>query len=259
MPIVKKPAAVKTAVKTVAVKPLTSWSFSRYTDYKTCPLKAKLKHVDRMKEPPSAAMERGNTIHNLAENFVKGLLPKLPPELKGFAEDFKTLKGIYKRKTFPIIVEDQWAFTAEWDDTEWNNWAECWLRIKLDVAHYEEHVLYVTDWKTGKHSDFKATEYAEQLELYALAALLKSQREDVEVMPRLGWLDEGFYTYPQDKEGNYISYNRADIPALKKLWATRTKAMMSDTRFAPKANSTCKWCWFGQSGKAKGGPGLCKF
>ena len=37
--------------KTIPIKPLTSWSFSRYSDYKTCPLKAKLKHIDKIQEP----------------------------------------------------------------------------------------------------------------------------------------------------------------------------------------------------------------
>lgn len=246
--------------KVIPIKPLTSWSFSRYGDWKTCPLKAKFKHIDRIKEPANEAMERGNRIHEMAERFVKGTLPKLPAELGQFKADFAALKKMYKAKQDPMIVEDQWAFTATWEETQWNDWTGCWLRIKLDVAHYEGNVMIVTDWKTGKYSDYKAAEYNEQLELYAVAALRMTARpDDVVVRPRLGWLDEGHYTYPTDKAGNDLSYTIADLKPLTKLWEKRVKPMMSDTRFAPKPNSTCKWCFYGQAGKAKGGPGLCKF
>ena len=77
-----------TAKKVIPIKPLTSWSFSRYQDYKSCPAKAKYKHIDKLKEPPSPAMERGAAIHNLCEQYVRGTLAKLPPELKLFKDEF---------------------------------------------------------------------------------------------------------------------------------------------------------------------------
>lgn len=245
--------------KVIPLKPLTSWSFSRYSDWRTCPLKAKLKHIDKISEPPNPAMQRGNDIHQMAENYVKGTLARLPAELSKFKQDFMDLRKRYKAKKEPMIVEDQWAFTATWEETRWNDWANCWLRIKLDVAHYEGNVLYKTDWKTGKYSDYKVTEYNEQLELYALAAILMSARADVVVRPRIGWLDEGFYTHPTDKAGVEVEYTKDDEARLKKEWLRRVTPMMKDTRFAPKPNATCKWCFYGQAGKAKGGPGICKF
>lgn len=245
--------------KVIPIKPLTSWSFSRYSDWRACPLKAKLKHIDKISEPPNAAMQRGNDIHHMAENYVKGTLPKLPKELALFKQDFADLRKRYKAKKEPMIVEDQWAFTKTWEETRWNDWAGCWVRIKLDVAHYEGNVLYKTDWKTGKYSDYKVAEYNEQLELYALASLLMSRREDVVVHPRIGWLDEGFYTSPTDKAGNELSYTKDDQSRLMKEWNKRVTPMMSDTRFAPKPNATCKWCFYGQAGKAKGGPGICQY
>ena len=63
---------------------ITSWSFSRYADYKNCPLKFKLKHVDKLNEPPNEAMARGAAIHTLAEEYIKGKGRTVPPELKLF-------------------------------------------------------------------------------------------------------------------------------------------------------------------------------
>lgn len=236
--------------KIIPIKPLTSWSFSRYQDYKSCPAKAKYKHVDKLKEPPSAAMARGAAIHNLCEQYVKGTLPKLPAELYLFKDEFAKLRKMYKAKKLPMVVEDNWAFTVDWDESAWNDWVHCWVRIKLDCAHYESSgVMIVTDYKTGKMNDFKNVEYMEQLELYALAALLMSAVENVTVVPRLLYLDSGDVYPPAGKE---IKYTRADTKRLLAEWNTRVKPMMSDTRFAPKPSAnSCKWCFFSAS---KNGP-----
>ena len=61
-------------------KMITSWSFSRYSDYQQCPAKAKYKHVLRMKEPPNDAMARGTAIHTMAEDYIKGKLNPLQVE-----------------------------------------------------------------------------------------------------------------------------------------------------------------------------------
>lgn len=85
---------------------ITSWSFSRYSDYKQCPLKAKLKHVDKLKEPPNEAMARGAAIHNIAEKYIKGEGRTLPAELKQFGAEFKMLRKQYKKKINGMVVED---------------------------------------------------------------------------------------------------------------------------------------------------------
>lgn len=237
-----------------AVPRLTSWSYSRYSDWRSCPLKCKLKHIDRIKEPGSPAMERGNQIHKDAEAYIKGQTAKLAPDLALFKDEFKTLRALYKKKALPVVVEDNWAFTAGWDQTRWDDWAHCWVRIKLDCAHHvADNAMVVTDWKSGRMREEKNVEYTEQLELYALSALLiHDWLEQVEV--RLGWTDAGAF-WPEAP----MVFTRADVGKLKKEWNKRVKPMMSATSFPPKANKDCRWCFYGQAGKAKGGPGLCKF
>jgi len=246
------------AKKVIPIKQLTSWSFSRYSTYKVCPLKAKISFIDKIQEPPNEAMSRGNAIHTLAEEFIKGKAAKLAPELKLFEKEFKRLRAMFKKVSQAMVVEDQWAFTKDWDETQWNNWAACYVRIKLDCAHHEgEAVMMVTDWKTGKFRPEQNEEYVEQLELYALSALLLHEHIE-EVIPRLAYTDLG-RIYPNGTDEPVLSYTRKDIPRLKKLWEKRVKPMMSDTTFAPRPNDKCKWCWYGQSKKAAGGPGLCKY
>lgn len=237
-------------------KQFTSWSFSRYSDWKRCPLAAKLKHLDKISEPKNPAMQRGADIHDEAAAYLKGNLAKLSPDLALFKDEFKRLRLLSKKRLLGFVCEDNWAFTAEWDKTQWNDWLRCWVRIKLDCAHHETiDVMVVTDWKTGKFREELHEEYLEQLELYALAALILHPHLK-EVRPRLVYTDQGLIYPPVTKP---IVYTQADVPRLKKLWAKRINPMMKDTRFAPKPNSKCHWCFYGQSGVAKGGPGLCRF
>lgn len=235
---------------------VTAWSFSRYSTYRQCPAKFKFSALMRINEPKNAAMERGAEIHTMAEMYLKGTTTKLPAELKLFADEFKKLRLLYKKRTVGITVEDNWAFTAEWDRTEWNNWLKCWVRIKLDCAHQsDDETMVISDWKTGKMREELHEEYLEQLQLYALSALLLHPHINF-VKPRLVYLDQGMIYPPVDDP---IVYDRSDIPKLKKLWEKRVKPMFMDKTFAPKANDKCHWCFYGQSGKAKGGPGLCKY
>lgn len=92
--------------KVIPIKQLTSWSFSRYSDYKQCPLKCKLKHIDKISEPPNPAMARGAAIHNLAEDYIKGKVPKLAPELVLFKDEFSRLRKMFKKISQSMVVED---------------------------------------------------------------------------------------------------------------------------------------------------------
>lgn len=241
--------------RVIPIKQFTSWSFSRYSDYKLCPLKAKLKHLDKIFEPKNPAMERGAQIHNLAEDYLKGKVAKLAPELKLFAKEFAQLREFYKRRTSLMTVEDSWAFTSSWSETRWDDWVNCWVRIKLDCGHQVSlDTLVITDWKTGKFREESNEEYMEQLELYALGGLLVYPHIN-NVIPYLAYTDQGF-VYP-DKEP--LIFTRNDLQRLRTLWERRVTPMMKDKVFAPRPNSKCIWCWYGQSKKSAGGPGLCKY
>jgi hypothetical protein len=200
-------------------------------------------------------MERGALLHDQARDYIKGILKKIPLELKLVKTELDKLKKLFKKKIQGAIVEEDWAFTKDWDLTQWNDWNNCVLRVKLDAAHYlKEDILIFTDWKSGKFRQEMNEEYLEQLELYALAALVKLPHVN-EVRPRLYYVDLGIQ-YPET-DGELV-FTRKDIPSLKKAWARRTKAMLNDTVFPPKSNDKCRWCFYGQSGKSKGGPNLCK-
>ena len=224
---------------------ITAWSFSRYSTYAQCPRKARYLYIDKLKEPGSPAMERGNEIHKLAERYIKGQVARLPPVLALFRASFSALRKAFKDDRTSIAVEETWAFRRDWTRTTWDDWNGCWLRVKLDVAHVIEGNVVIIDHKTGKFSpSYNLQQYMEQLDLYALASLIVYPSHSV--TPFLRFLDHEI-VYPEEP----ITYVPADLPRLKKEWERRTKPMLRDRTFAPKPNSLCRFCHFR---KDNGGP-----
>jgi len=228
-------------------KQLTSWSFSRYGDYKRCPAYAKYKHIDKLKEPENDAMARGTAIHKLAEDFTTGALRKLPAELAQFDAEFA---GVKKQKH--KLMEQQWTFTRDWQPTAWDDWKNAWLRVKVDLALVTpDGVLKIVDHKTGQMREEKHEEYAEQINLYEVAGLAAAAagmlpRAIERVEAELWYLDAGVI-WPESP----ASIPMQDLPKLKKAWEKKVIPMLSDTRFAPRPGNYCRWCAFSQS---KGGP-----
>lgn len=229
---------------------ITSWSASRFFTYDLCPAQAKYKFVEKLTEPGNEAMQRGNDIHKLAENYIKGAGRTIPKELTKFTNLFKDLRKRNKKVISGMFVEDTWAYRDDWSQTTYNDWNGCKLRVKLDCAVYSDDLkgLTIYDWKTGKFRPEESGNYELQMELYALAAFKRFPQLE-EVRASLVYLDTGD-VYPPDD----TPFLRKDVPKLEKIWAKRVKAMLTDKRFLPKPNNKCRWCHFR---KENGGP--CKF
>ena len=117
-------------------KKIRSWSYSRLLDFEACPLKAKLKIIDKIPEPERElppgktehANDRGTRIHLECENFVKGQGP-FPKEMKHFEAELKSVQARYKQGN--VSLEGEWGFNKNWEPTDWMS---AWLRVKLDVC-----------------------------------------------------------------------------------------------------------------------------
>lgn len=239
----------------------TAWSFSRYSDYRQCPRKAKLKHIDKIEEPPNDAMRRGADIGRLAELYIKGKVRTLPKVLDKFKKTFASMRDTYKKNPQRMVVEDQWALDGKWARSEWFA-KDCVVRIKVDAGRLESKgFMLITDWKTGKYRAEKREEYVEQLELYCLGALVLDETLE-KVQARLAYLDEGIiFPEPESDEEATLTFTRADIPKLKRTWDKRTRAMLLDRSFPPRPNDKCRWCHYRkENSKAlPGGKQLCQY
>lgn len=230
---------------------ITAWSYSRYADYKQCPLRFKLKYLDKMQEPGSPAMQRGGDVHKEGENYLvaKRAPKKVPDSYKFFAEEMEQLRGLEP------MVEQQWGFTRQWTPTGWFG-SDTWLRIVCDVVvKYDDATVDLIDFKTGRKYDTNE----EQVELFSTAPFIKWPETEL-VQTRLWYLDqpkdnEVLRTYARDTgvvddEGRNVK----TFAEIRKEWEAKIVPMFKDKRFAPTPNDKCKWCNFS---RAKGGP--CKF
>lgn len=225
---------------------ITAWSYSRYADYEQCPLMFKLKHIDRIKPPGSAAMDRGSQIHKLGENYLKApRAGKVPTEYKHFADEMKQLHGLKPRVELQLGFNDRWEPATRSGNDPYGWFAkDTWLRIVCDVdVRYEDFTADIIDFKTGKKYDTNE----HQVELFSTAPFMEDERIQ-HVTTRLWYLD-----LPTDNEV-VREYTRKDYLAIKKDWTKRVQPMFNDKRFAPKPNQKCGWCHFR---KANGGP--CRY
>jgi len=211
---------------------ITAWSYSRLRDWETCPFKAKLKHVDKKKEPDSPAMARGSAIHKLAEDYVRGDIKKIPAELLSFKKEFDEI-----RKVKQVYVEEQLAFDANFKlmdlETGWFD-RGAWCRVKMDLRAIVKNVMRLIDHKTGKKKD----EHKDQLEFYALIGFILDA--DVKIIEtELWYLDmNGTEKIVRD------TFQRKDFDKIKARWLKRVKPMMVDKSFHPKPNPGCRFCYF---------------
>lgn len=226
---------------------MSAWSFSRYKDWLECPLKARFKHIDRLKEPGSKAMERGSSLHKIAEDFTvkriseKELVAKVaefeveykkPTSILDFLDEFN---GVRKLKP---ICEESWGFKSDWSETGWFG-ADVWCRIKLDMAVVLKNgVLRVVDHKSGR----PAADHPDQLSLYSLSSFVKFPAVK-KISSEIWYLDSG--------EQTVVEFGRDQLPALTEEWNDRVAPMMNDTKYQAKPNSKCQWCHYR---KGNGGP-----
>lgn len=229
---------------------ILAWSWSRYQLYQTCPLKVKLTVIDKLQEPKNEAMTRGGAMHDDARDYITGVRARVTKDLAPAKKELDALRALYKQRVKLAVrgmapnVEEEWAFTSSWTETEWRNWSLAWLRVKLDAGWWETATRYrVRDWKSGKMNDRNVHEYGEQLELYALAVLLRFPH-CAEVAPDLFFIDNAT-AYPAADA--LTIFTRKDLPRLKKAWLLRTKRLLSDTKFAPTPGWQCPGCYFNKS------------
>lgn len=212
-----------------------AWSYSRLKSFEECPYKVYIASVKKIQEPQGEAAARGEAIHKLGEDFVKGETQALAKEFAYFEVDMRKLRAMYQERK--VEVEGEWGFTIDWQPTDWMA-GDCWARIKLDAIAFEsETSALVIDYKTGKKIGNEIAHKQQGL-LYAIGSFLR--------FPNLEFVRCEFW-YVDQKERMTTSYTRVD--ALKWLPAFTRRGMLLTTNenWAPTPSPTaCRWCSYGK-------------
>lgn len=259
----------------------TAWSASRLDDYTTCPLMAKLKHLDKLctncfegqikggfdgkpavctkchrEQEKGPALVRGDEIGNALDNYLLGKKRSVPDTIrhKEVVKLVKDARDMVKASTGRPQM--QINLTREWKPWTGAPWApEVWFRGRMDFLYTDKDRARVIDWKTGgvdKSSGAVRAQdkYDDQLMLYNIAALsiLPGIQE---VTAALVFLD---CKEPHKALVERDGLHRKDLVKAQKAMTKKALPMLSDTTFAPRANFSCTWCGFASK---RGGP--CPF
>lgn len=232
---------------------INAWSMSRLDVFESCAYRAKLEYIDKIPKPDLVPPEgreehplvRGLRIHNAAEAFVTRDI-NLIPELEYFGDDLRTARARYRDRPGRCVVEEDWAFTQDWNKTGWNS-DDAWGRLKLDLGLLSDcgKEMRIIDYKTGKKYPAK---HVQQGQLYAIVSFLRYPELE-KVTTEFWYLDQPCKTADKNKLVN--EYSRVKALILKDGFDARARALTTCTNFTPKTSVfTCRWCPYGDSGNA---------
>lgn len=204
---------------------IDAWSYSRLSNYETCPLLAKFLYIVKLPQDTSPAMERGSKIHGQAEGYIKGETLKLPDTKVWFPwiEDMAGLKAA------GYEAEKNIAFDSSWQPCEYFG-PQTWIRLRVDATGFsapdESGVPETIDYKTGR----PYPTHEEQAELYGIATYLTApNRATMELSDKVR-VSFWYLDVPDIVEYEYIV---DDIAKLIEKWTARATVMLTDTEFKP--------------------------
>jgi hypothetical protein len=220
---------------------LTAWSYSRYAAWALCPLQFKFKFLDKLPEPGSPAMQRGDEIHKGTAAYISNKVDVLPRDAMQNAVALRTITEIRAMPAESKQVEQQWGYRADFEPTGWFG-GDTWFRSILDAGvMYDDMTYELVDWKTGKRYGSNQ----DQMETQALA-VMKRFKPVKHVTTRLVYLDS---TDSDPFEIAEFPANHAEKLAEK--WRGKVAPMFADTVFAPRPNEKCRFCHFSRSKSGK--------
>lgn len=209
-----------------------AWSYSRYSDYKKCPFMFARKHLVKEEQEPVFAMIRGNKIHKLAEEFVKGNITGMPKELVEFSQEFKELKRAM------ALTEVDLTVTRGWNPTHTKDWNNAWCRGRGDSLVVFPINAIVIDYKTG---GIYPEPHEEQAEI--MSALTLAHNPEIETVDAELW-------YLDKADTLNFTYTAKQLKAIMKKWEKNVAPMFTDKEFKPTPSvNNCHFCPFNNKGK----------
>lgn len=204
-----------------------AWSYSRLTNYESCP--KKYYHLSVLKDFKEAENEHtkyGKEAHKAIElRISKG--KKLPTQF----EHLEPIVAKFASATGTIMVEQQLALNHEMQPTGWFD-KDVFCRSIIDYAVVNKDKALIVDWKTGKISD----DFTQQQVAAAMFFIFHPEVRSIDMM----------YYWLKDKKHTVKTLEREDA---KTIWATVLKRVRkyvqahSEYDFPPRPNYLCgRYC-----------------
>ena len=126
----------------------TAWSYSRLTNFETCPKKFYHLNVAKdVKEKEGEQIRYGKLVHKALEERV-GKGKKLPMQLM-YLEPYAAMLADSKGEK---LTEQQLCIDANFKPVDWFS-KQAWCRAIIDLAVVNDRNAVIVDYKTGKIKD----------------------------------------------------------------------------------------------------------
>lgn len=217
-------------------------SWSRLSDYNQCPLKFKMKYIEKdgiFKEDDSQSphLVRGSNVHKALENYVvqKQSNGEIPVKVSSLpeVESTKPFVDRFLDNYQVVIPETQIAINKDWQRVEWFS-KDAYYRAILDLIAIRPEDVVVVDYKTGKMRDYDGGPSGKgQLHLSGAISL--------HLWPEIPMVTTT-YAYVDHKQTISKKFTQDDREELRAHFDREYDKVNSDKEFKPKVNEFCKWC-----------------
>lgn len=213
---------------------IPAWSYSSLKDLAACPYRLYLAKIKRHKKADkSPVLQRGIEVHEMCEQYIKGLVLEWPTEFKDWENEFEELRGLFsEQKAYP---ECELAFTQDWEATAWFG-DDTWARFKADCIVQENETSYrLIDFKTGKKFGNEFS-HSQQLQYYAAGLSMAFPSAEF-IQAEMWYLDQ-----PKTPKLNK-SYTREEVTLfLPKITERGLGLTERETWQATPSDQSCRWC-----------------
>lgn len=217
-------------------------SHSRLSDYNQCPLKFKMKYLDKLamfKEDSndSPHLVRGSNVHKALENYVvqKQSNGQLEVKITSLPEVETTKKFVDRfLDSYKIVIpETQIAIDKNWNRVEWFS-KDAYYRAILDLIAIRPSDWVVVDYKTGKFRDYD-TGPSGMGQLHLTAGIALHMYPDIPS-------GQTVYAYVDHKKTIVKDFTQENKTDIRQHFDAEYDKVNSDKEFRPTVNEFCKWC-----------------
>lgn len=217
-------------------------SWSRLSDYNQCPLKFKMKYIEKdsmFKEDESASphLVRGSNVHKALENYVvqKQSDGQIPVKVSSLpeVENTKPFVDRFLNHYQVVIPETQIAIDKNWQRVEWFS-KDAYYRVIMDLIAIRPEDVVIVDYKTGKMRDYDGGPTGKgQLHLSGAVSL--------HLWPEIPKVTTT-YAYVDHRQTINKTFTQDDKDELRAHFDREYDKVNSDKEFKPTVNEFCKWC-----------------
>ena len=211
------------------------WGFSKLDCFRACKAKFRYQFIDKLPQPGSKAMERGDKIHKGIESYLNGWKKDLPPEALEWKEEIDRLKASDFKGEQAIGLDKDWKHLPSWFAPT------TWVRIKMDSYYIENDTGYAIDFKTGKYR----IPSSDQVELYAIGMLSIAPYVN-KVHAQMWFIDTG--------DMYEKVYTKDQLIQLRSKYQGEAAVMYTEEQWEPEPSEECRYCPYSRT---KNGP--CKY